>query len=172
MDPGDNGIYVIGGWKIVDRVDLYEGFVEQDEYDFDEMLRHFDASMPESDRLGELLDSVEVPVSEVELGDEVWMFTPYGDWRKFPVVGARTAGAQPHLRVGQDARRRDGRDLPRPALKWPCTTTAATSPGTATTTSTAMSRAPLCVPRKLLKCGFTYIGSDSPNSADASHISK
>ena len=41
MDPGDNGIYVIDGWKIVDRAGLYEGFVEQQEYGFDEMLRDF-----------------------------------------------------------------------------------------------------------------------------------
>lgn len=52
------------------------------------MLRAFDASMPEELRLGELLDSVEVPASELEVGDEVWMFdSVHGKWEAFPVVG-------------------------------------------------------------------------------------
>ena len=87
MDPGDNGIYVIEGWKIVERVGLYDGFVEQQEYDFDQMLRDFDSSMPAGDRLGEFLDSVEVPVGELQVGDEVYMFSHYDDWKAYPVVG-------------------------------------------------------------------------------------
>lgn len=71
MDPGDNGIYVVAGWEIVDRVGLYDGFSEQEEYGFDEMLRAFDEAMPEGERLGEFLGSVEVPASELRLGDEV-----------------------------------------------------------------------------------------------------
>ena len=116
MDPGDNGIYVTEGWKIVDRVGLYEGFVEQAEYDFDEMLRQFDASMPESERLGEFLDSVEVPVSELEVGDEVWMFTHYGDWRKFPVVGF---GQPEHNRISVWVKTPDGKtDVTYPDLPY------------------------------------------------------
>ena len=86
-DQGDNGIYVIDDWKIVDRAGLYAGFVEQREYDFAQMLRDFDRSMPEGERLGEFLDSVEVPVGELEIGDEVWMFSHYDDWKAYPVVG-------------------------------------------------------------------------------------
>ncbi|WP_314009721.1 hypothetical protein [Cryptobacterium curtum] len=71
MDPVDNGIYVVDGWEIVDRVGLYDGFSEQEEYGFDEMLRAFDEAMPEGERLGEFLGSVEVPASELRLGDEV-----------------------------------------------------------------------------------------------------
>ena len=71
MDPGDNGIYVIEGWKIVERVGLYDGFVEQQA----------------GDRLGEFLDSVEVPVGELQVGDEVYMFSHYDDWKAYPVVG-------------------------------------------------------------------------------------
>ncbi len=87
MDPSDNGIYVIEGWKIVDRVLPWEDFTEQREYGFDEMLRTFDDAMPKGERLGEFLDSVEVPVSELELGDEVWMFTVGDVWKAYPVVG-------------------------------------------------------------------------------------
>ena len=72
MDPGDNGIYVIEGWRIADRILPYEGFVEQSSHDFDGMLRAFDEAMPEGERLGDLLDAEEVPASELEIGDEVW----------------------------------------------------------------------------------------------------
>ena len=58
-DQGDNGIYVIDGWKIVERKrlkydedynvigweDIPES-CEQREYDFNEMLHSFDESMP------------------------------------------------------------------------------------------------------------------------------
>lgn len=74
-DPGDNGIYVIDDWGIVGREGLYDSFTEQDEYDFDEMLRAFDDAMPENEQLGEYLDAVDVPVADIELGDEVWMKT-------------------------------------------------------------------------------------------------
>lgn len=88
MDPGDNGIYVIEGWKIVDRIHKSAGCEEQLVYDFDEMLRAFDEAMPERLRLGGFLDSVEVPVGEVKLGDEVWLRDGASEkWEAFPVVG-------------------------------------------------------------------------------------
>ncbi|WP_072500081.1 hypothetical protein [Olsenella phocaeensis] len=87
MDPGDNGVYVIEGWKIVDRVLPWEGFEEQRGHGFGKMLRAFDAAMPEKERLGEFLGSVEVPVSELRVGDEVWMFTVGDAWKAYPVVG-------------------------------------------------------------------------------------
>ena len=51
------------------------------------MLRSFDESMPEGLRLGEFLDSVEVPVGELEIGDEVWLREHENGWRAYPVVG-------------------------------------------------------------------------------------
>lgn len=101
MDPGDNGIYVIEGWKIADHlVSEYDeewNFIgmrsfgpseERKSHEFDSMLRSLDASMPEELRLGELLGSVEVPAGELEVGDEVWMFDSVrGKWESFPVVG-------------------------------------------------------------------------------------
>lgn len=87
MDPGDNGVYVIEHWKIVGRVLPWEGFDEQREYGFDEMLRAFDDAMPEKERLGEFLNSVEVPASELKVGNEVWMFTVGDAWKAYPVVG-------------------------------------------------------------------------------------
>lgn len=100
MDPGDNGIYVIDGWRIAERLTTeydedwkpagvrdVEPCEEQRSYDFDEMLRAFDESMPEDLRLGELLDSVEVPAGELEVGDEVWLREHERGWKAYPVVG-------------------------------------------------------------------------------------
>lgn len=100
MDPGDNGIYVIEGWRIVERLSTeydedwkpvgvrgVETCEEQCSYDFDEMLRAFDEAMPEPLRLGEFLDSVEVPASELRVGDEVWMRGVDDAWAAYPVAG-------------------------------------------------------------------------------------
>lgn len=85
-DPGDNGVYVIDGWRVVGREGLYPGFSEQREYDFREMLHALDEAMPPQCQLGEYLDAVEVPVSELQLGDEVWMRGVDG-LATYPVVG-------------------------------------------------------------------------------------
>lgn len=103
MDPGDNGIYVIDGWRIVERLttDYDEDFNavgmisypesrEQSEYGFDEMLKVFDECMPEKERLGAYLDSVEIPVSELKLGDMVWMRDAGDQIETYPVVGFGT----------------------------------------------------------------------------------
>lgn len=103
MDPGDNGIYVIDGWEIVERLttDYSDGFesarmasfpesLEQREYDFDEMLKSFDECMPEGERLGAFLDAKVVPVSDLQLGDMVWMREVSGSVKAYPVVGFGT----------------------------------------------------------------------------------
>ncbi len=100
MNPGDNGIYVIDGWEIADHlmadydkdwniVGMRHVFPDEEERgrDFSEMLRALDERMPESERLGEYLDAVEVPVSDLELGDEVWMREADGSMRAYPVIG-------------------------------------------------------------------------------------
>lgn len=87
MNPGDNGIYVIEGWRIVGRVHPYESFEEQSEYCFDEMLRAFDESMPEEERLGGLLDSQVVTASELAAGNRVWVQEIDGHYALYPVVG-------------------------------------------------------------------------------------
>ena len=87
-NPGDNGIYVIGdNWKIVDRIYPYDGYEETREHDFAGMLRALDESMPEGERLGEYLGSVEVPTSDLKVGDEVWLPAPDGTRQAFPVAG-------------------------------------------------------------------------------------
>lgn len=86
MDSGDNGIYIIDGWRIVEHlrtkydvdwqpagIETIPAEDEQDVYDFDDMLHALDRSMPEKERLGTFLDSEEMPTSELALGDEVWV---------------------------------------------------------------------------------------------------
>lgn len=103
-DQGENSVYIIDGWKIGDRIreDYDEDWnpigwrsiepsAEQCEYDFDEMLRAFDGAVPEKLRLGSYLDSIEIPVSEVRLGNEVWM----ENHELFEVVGF---GNREHVR--------------------------------------------------------------------------
>ena len=96
MDPGDNGIYVIDDWEIVERLITYYSSdfstsrmvsfpesQEQSEYDFDER-------MPERERLGSFLDADVISVSELILGDEVWMREVDGSVKAYPVVGFGT----------------------------------------------------------------------------------
>lgn len=128
-DQGDNGVYVIDGWSIAERIrSRYDDdwnvvgwrdidpSEEQCEYDFDDVLRSFDEAMPEDLRLGEFLDSVEVPVADVRMGDEVWMRTCGEKWETFPVVGF----GQPEFnRIAVYEDRPDGgRDITYPDLPY------------------------------------------------------
>lgn len=85
MDPGDNGIYVIRGWEIVDRVYPWGGFEEQDEYPLDMMLKEIDAAQPADQQLGAFLDAEEVPVTEVGVADLVYMREAGGRYEAYPV---------------------------------------------------------------------------------------
>ncbi len=101
MDPGDNGIYAIKEWKIVERLRTrfdedgkpvgMESIPADDEqrgYDLDEMLKEIDARMPSHEQLGEYLDAIEIPTSEVRLGDEVWIQEGFeGAMKAFAVIG-------------------------------------------------------------------------------------
>ena len=71
-DNWDNGVYVIKGWEIVDRLFMHGD--EQQEYPLDEMLRSIDRKMPEDERLGDYLDSIEVPTDSLHPGDSVWFW--------------------------------------------------------------------------------------------------
>lgn len=74
---GDNGVYVIDNWQIVDRLHLCEDFEEQMVYDFNEMLKEIDRAQPEP--LGdEYLDAIEINSSELIAGDVVFI-RAYGD---------------------------------------------------------------------------------------------
>lgn len=100
MDPGDNGIYVIEGWRIVEHLrteydsdwnpigmrpfDLSEELAMDG---FDDMIRAFDEAMPAGECLGAFLDSEEVPTSELAIGDEVWLRDVDDSCKAYPVIG-------------------------------------------------------------------------------------
>lgn len=84
-DNGDNGVYIIEGWKIVDR--KYFNSSEQMNYELEEMLMEIDGCMPESEQIGEYLKAKEIPVSELELDDIVFVEELDGKFIKCKVMG-------------------------------------------------------------------------------------
>jgi hypothetical protein len=86
MDPGDNGIYVIEGWDIVDRIG--NDGCEQMVYGLTEMLIDIDKSMPVDEQLGEdFLTADDVPASELKIGDVVYVQGFDGSYDRHEVVG-------------------------------------------------------------------------------------
>lgn len=76
----DNGIYVVKGWEIVDRVwcdgKLSSGceHEEQDEYSLQSMMEEIDKEQPAAEQLGVgYLRSELVPVSSLKVGDFVYV---------------------------------------------------------------------------------------------------
>ena len=73
-NPGDNGIYVIDGWNIVDRVGLYDGFEEQYDYPLQEMLLAIDEAQPAHMQLGaDFLNAEVINTSDLLVGDQVFI---------------------------------------------------------------------------------------------------
>jgi hypothetical protein len=69
LNPGDNGIYIVDGWKIIKR--LCKPTFEQRDHDLDEMLKAIDAAQPARDKLGPYLDAEEAPVEQIKIGDQI-----------------------------------------------------------------------------------------------------
>lgn len=83
---GDNGVYIIENWEIVDR--RYFDGVEQKQYDQDEMIKAIDGSMPEDEQFGEeYWNAKEVTVDKIEVGDTVFVPDWDGEIGKHTVVG-------------------------------------------------------------------------------------
>lgn len=84
-DNYDNGVYIIEGWKIVDR--KYNRYGEQMNYELEVMLMDIDESMPEKEQIGEYLKAKEIPASEVKIGDTVLILDYNGNVNKHKVMG-------------------------------------------------------------------------------------
>jgi hypothetical protein len=82
---GDNGVYVVDNWEIVERID-FNG-VEQNDYNLNDMLIEIDKAQPTSQQLGKYLESEEVPTSELKLNDEVYLMDHTGEVNMYSVVG-------------------------------------------------------------------------------------
>lgn len=85
----DNGIYVVDGWEIAKRIggtDLSEG------YDRKEMLITIDKSQPTEEQLGEeFFDSEPTPISDIKIGDNVYIDRLEEKKEKHKVVGIAPA---------------------------------------------------------------------------------
>lgn len=84
-DNGDNGVYLIEGWKIVGRE--YHRYAEQDAYSLEEMLQAIDEAQPVSQQLGGYLKAEEVPVSELKVGDKIYVSRWKGEVHLLEIKG-------------------------------------------------------------------------------------
>ena len=84
-DNYDNGVYIIEGWKIVDR--KYNRYAEQMNYDMEEMLLEIDNHMPKKEQIGEFLKAKEIPIDEVNVNDTVLIMDYNGNINKHKVMG-------------------------------------------------------------------------------------
>lgn len=80
----DNGMYVVKGWKVIRHINK-PSF--RDNYDIDEMLKVIDERQPETEQLGEFLDAVETPISDIKVGDMVFVQTIGELYQKWEVIG-------------------------------------------------------------------------------------
>lgn len=82
-DNWDNGVYIIEGWKIIDR-HYFKG-EEQNEHDLNEMLLAIDKAMPEKERITKFLEAEDVDF--VSGGDVVVFIDWNGEVQQAEVVG-------------------------------------------------------------------------------------
>lgn len=86
-DNGDNGTYIIKNWEIVGRKYMHGS--EQHEYNLTEMLIEIDQAQPVKEQFGiEFFEAKEVPIDEIEIGDEIYFLDEiYSKYEKLTVVG-------------------------------------------------------------------------------------
>ena len=82
-DNWDNGVYIIDGWKIVDR--KYFNGVEQNGHDLQEMLLSIDKAMPKNEQIKDFLEAEKVDI--VAEGDTIVFIDWNGEVKKAKVVG-------------------------------------------------------------------------------------
>ena len=66
-DNGDNGVYIIDNWEIVDR--CFMGGAEQQEYELQDMLLSIDEAQPEGERITDYIKAKEVNIADIKVGD-------------------------------------------------------------------------------------------------------
>lgn len=82
---GDNGVYIVKGWEIIGREDVYE---EQYIYDLQEMLLEIDKNQPVKQQLGkEFLEAEIIERKDLIIGDTVYLENFGYGFKKFVVVG-------------------------------------------------------------------------------------
>ena len=84
-DNWDNGVYIIKNWQIIGRE--FKRYEEQNEYDLNKMLVLIDKKQPKHMQLGEFLDAEEVNAEDLQIGDEVFIYSYLGYYEKYKVLG-------------------------------------------------------------------------------------
>lgn len=85
-DNYDNGVYIIEGWKIVDR--KYKRGAEQMSHTMDDMLKAIDEAMPKGEQIIEYIKAKEVPVADLKFGDTVFVKNAFDEkYIKHTVMG-------------------------------------------------------------------------------------
>lgn len=82
---GDNGVYIIEGWKIIDRK-FFKGH-EQNNHPMEDMLLAIDNAMPKDEQIGEYIKANEIPTENLKVGDTVFIYTYDGKYEKHHVMG-------------------------------------------------------------------------------------
>lgn len=83
---GDNGVYIVDGWEIVGREDLYD--TEQRSHDLTELLLYIDECQPTKQQLGEgYILSNPVETSDLEIGNIVYAKDTSGGVGEYTVIG-------------------------------------------------------------------------------------
>lgn len=87
MDNGDNGVYIIDGWKIVDRV-FFTG-AEQKQYNLLEIVADINECQPKKMQIpSELLTAELIPTSDLKVGDKFFYRDNLrGMWSIMEVIG-------------------------------------------------------------------------------------
>ena len=92
----DNGVYVVDGWDIVDRVYPHDNFKEQAEYELDDMLEAINDSQPDCMRIPKAaFFGKQLSIGEVSVGNEVMVFDNLnGTYEVCRVVGLGEPGVK------------------------------------------------------------------------------
>lgn len=70
-DNGDNGVFLIDGWRITGR--MYFVGAEQDLYSRKDMLKAIDDAQPAVQQIGGILTAEKVPTSDLMPGDKIYL---------------------------------------------------------------------------------------------------
>lgn len=84
-DNWDNGVYIVEGWKIVDRK-FFKGN-EQMNHAMEDMLMGIDTAQPKEEQIGEYLKAKEVAVGDLKIGDTVFIREYNDKFVKHKVMG-------------------------------------------------------------------------------------
>lgn len=82
---GDNGLYIIDGWKIVDR--KYHDKAEQNEYDLQESLLSIDDAQPEAERIRPYLAAEKIDPNDFKVGDAAVFIDMNGHVQVNKIIG-------------------------------------------------------------------------------------